>query len=54
ALAWVLAQGRDVVPIPGAKRERWAVQNAGAASIRLTGADLAEIAALPSAMGSWE
>lgn len=54
ALAWVLAQGRDVVPVPGAKRERWAVQNAGAASVRLTEVDLAEIAALPSAMGSWE
>ncbi|MCX4670190.1 aldo/keto reductase [Streptomyces sp. NBC_01381] len=54
ALAWVLAQGPHVVPIPGAKRERWAVQNAGAAAVRLTAADLAEIAALPAALGSWD
>ncbi|MFH8611958.1 aldo/keto reductase [Streptomyces sp. NPDC018029] len=54
ALAWVLAQGRHVVPIPGAKRERWAVENAGAASVRLTETDLAEIAALPAALGSWD
>ncbi|MEU8958155.1 aldo/keto reductase [Streptomyces sp. NPDC048518] len=54
ALAWVLAQGPHVVPIPGAKRERWAVENAGAAAVRLTEADLAEIAALPAALGSWD
>ncbi|MEV7195210.1 aldo/keto reductase [Streptomyces sp. NPDC093510] len=54
ALAWVLAQGRHVVPVPGAKRERWAVENAGAAAVRLTEADLAEIAALPAAQGSWD
>ncbi|MEU7578401.1 aldo/keto reductase [Streptomyces sp. NPDC041068] len=54
ALAWVLAQGRYVVPIPGAKRERWAVENAGAAAVRLTAQDLAEIAALPAALGSWD
>ncbi|MET8685998.1 aldo/keto reductase [Streptomyces sp. NPDC004732] len=54
ALAWVLAQGRHVVPVPGAKRERWAVENAGAAAIRLTERDLAEIAALPPALGSWD
>ncbi|MEU7645781.1 aldo/keto reductase [Streptomyces huasconensis] len=54
ALAWVLAQGRHVVPIPGAKRARWAVENAGAAALRLTGTDLAEIAALPAALGSWD
>ncbi|MEU6991224.1 aldo/keto reductase [Streptomyces sp. NPDC046465] len=54
ALAWVLAQGRYVVPIPGAKRARWAVENAGAAAVRLTERDLAEIAALPAALGSWD
>ncbi|MFF1378043.1 aldo/keto reductase [Streptomyces sp. NPDC058308] len=54
ALAWVLAQDRYVVPIPGAKRERWAVENAGAAAVRLTETDLAEIAALPAALGSWD
>ncbi|MFE0177125.1 aldo/keto reductase [Streptomyces sp. NPDC059002] len=54
ALAWVLEQGRHVVPVPGAKQERWAVENAGAADVRLTAADLAEIAALPAALGSWD
>ncbi|MBT2385355.1 aldo/keto reductase [Streptomyces sp. ISL-11] len=54
ALAWVLTQGRHVVPVPGTKKERWAVENAAAARLRLTPQDLAEIAALPRAMGSWE
>jgi aryl-alcohol dehydrogenase-like predicted oxidoreductase len=54
ALAWVLRQGRHVVPIPGTKRERWAVENARAAGLVLTAADLAEIAALPPPRGSWD
>ncbi|GAA2931026.1 aldo/keto reductase [Streptomyces enissocaesilis] len=54
ALAWVLACGRHVVPVPGTKRERWAVQNARAAALRLTAEDLEEIAGLPSARGSWD
>ncbi|MEV6653234.1 aldo/keto reductase [Streptomyces sp. NPDC051219] len=54
ALAWVLGRGRHVVPVPGAKRERWAVENAGADGVRLTDADLAEIAGLPPARESWE
>ncbi|MET9345212.1 aldo/keto reductase [Streptomyces termitum] len=54
ALAWVLAQGRHVVPVPGTKRARWAVENAGAAGLRLTPKDLAEIEALPAARGSWD
>ncbi|MFD5099387.1 aldo/keto reductase [Streptomyces albidochromogenes] len=54
ALAWVLGRGRHVVPVPGTKRERWAVQNAGAAALRLTPRDLAEIAGLPPARGSWD
>ena len=47
ALAWVLAQGPHVVPVPGTKRERWAAENAEAAGLGLTAQDLAEIAALP-------
>ncbi|MBM3689157.1 MAG: aldo/keto reductase [Actinobacteria bacterium] len=47
ALAWVLAQGEHVVPIPGTKRRRWLEENAAAASIHLSAADLADIAALP-------
>ncbi|MCB5908432.1 aldo/keto reductase [Streptomyces pinistramenti] len=54
ALAWVLAQGRHVVPVPGTKKERWAAQNAKAAELVLDRADLAEIASLPPARGSWD
>ncbi len=43
ALAWVLRQGPHVVPVPGAKRERWAVENAGADRVVLEDRDLAEI-----------
>ncbi|MFC5721228.1 aldo/keto reductase [Streptomyces gamaensis] len=53
ALAWVLARGRHVVPVPGTKQARWAVQNARAAQLRLTGEDFAEIARLPRARQSW-
>ncbi|MFJ3666570.1 aldo/keto reductase [Streptomyces sp. NPDC090106] len=54
ALAWVLAQGPHVVPIPGAKRERWVTENAAAPALRLTAQDLTELAGLPGARGSWE
>ncbi|MFF9167406.1 MULTISPECIES: aldo/keto reductase [unclassified Streptomyces] len=54
ALAWVLAQGRHVVPVPGAKRECWVTENAAAAALRLTPQDMAELAALPAARGSWD
>ncbi|MET8406608.1 aldo/keto reductase [Streptomyces sp. NPDC005195] len=54
ALAWVLSQGRHVVPVPGAKRARWAAENAGAAGLPLTAEDLAEVAGLPGAQGSWD
>ncbi|MEO5988151.1 MAG: hypothetical protein ABIU54_08870 [Candidatus Eisenbacteria bacterium] len=33
ALAWVLAQGEDIVPIPRAKRRRWLAQNVGATAV---------------------
>ncbi|MEU5609258.1 aldo/keto reductase [Streptomyces sparsogenes] len=54
ALAWLLGQGRHVVPVPGTKRARWAVENCAAAELRLTDEDFAEIAALPPAQGSWD
>ncbi|CAL9416157.1 Aldo-keto reductase IolS [Streptomyces sp. enrichment culture] len=54
ALAWVLSRGRQVIAVPGAKRERWVTENAGAAGLRLTDEDLAEIAGLPPAQGSWD
>lgn len=40
ALAWVLAQGEDIIPIPGTKRRTYLEQNAGAADVELTVADL--------------
>jgi aryl-alcohol dehydrogenase-like predicted oxidoreductase len=43
ALAWVLAQGQDIVPIPGTKRRAYLEQNAGALAVRLTGGDLSRI-----------
>ncbi|MCM0621298.1 aldo/keto reductase [Nocardioides bruguierae] len=43
ALAWVLAQGEDVAPIPGTKRVRYLEENVGAAAVSLDEAVLAEI-----------
>ena len=43
ALAWVLAQGDDIVPIPGTKRAQYLDQNLGAADITLTDAELRRI-----------
>ncbi|MEV6026024.1 aldo/keto reductase [Streptomyces sp. NPDC052036] len=52
AIAWVLAQGEDLVPIPGTKRRTYLEQNAGAADVELTKDDLARIdAELPKAAG---
>ncbi|WP_250574113.1 aldo/keto reductase [Nonomuraea sediminis] len=45
ALAWLLAQGDDVVPIPGTKRLKYLEENAAAAGITLTDERLAELAA---------
>ncbi|MFF4751934.1 aldo/keto reductase [Streptomyces sp. NPDC002514] len=54
ALAWVLAQGRHVIAVPGAKRERWVTENAKAPSLTLTSQDLTDLAQLPAAVGSWD
>ncbi len=43
ALAWVLAQGDDVVPIPGTKRREYLEQNAAAVDVELTPDDMARI-----------
>ena len=43
AIAWVLAQGDDVVPIPGTKRRQYLEENAGALEVELTPEDLATI-----------
>ena len=48
ALAWVLAQGEDVAPIPGTKRVGYLEENVGATGVELTTEDLAELeAAVP-------
>jgi len=43
ALAWVLAQGSDVVPIPGTKRRKYLEENVGALAVKLTKEDLRRI-----------
>jgi aryl-alcohol dehydrogenase-like predicted oxidoreductase len=53
ALAWVLAQGQNVVPIPGTKRVKYLDENLGAVRVRLTADDLAQIdAILPAGAAS--
>jgi len=52
ALAWVLAQGDDIVPIPGTKRRRYLEENLAAVDVELTPDDLARIdVGLPKAEG---
>ncbi len=46
ALAWVLAKGPDVVPIPGTKRQRYLAENLDALAVELTPAEIAELDAL--------
>jgi aryl-alcohol dehydrogenase-like predicted oxidoreductase len=43
ALAWVLAQGEDIVPIPGTKRRKYLEENLGALDVTLSKAELARI-----------
>jgi len=52
ALAWVLSRGDDVVPIPGTKRRKYLEENLGAADVKLTAAEAAELtAAIPPTAG---
>ncbi len=52
ALAWVLAQGEDLVPIPGTKRRRYLEDNAAAVDVELSADDLARIdSEVPKAAG---
>ncbi len=46
ALAWVLAQGENIIPIPGTKRRKYLVDNAGSAEVVLTPADLLAMEAI--------
>jgi aryl-alcohol dehydrogenase-like predicted oxidoreductase len=43
AIAWVLAQGKDIVPIPGTKKLKYLEENAGAIAVKLSEAELREI-----------
>jgi aryl-alcohol dehydrogenase-like predicted oxidoreductase len=53
AIAWVLAQGQDLVPIPGTKRRSYLEENAGAVEVELSEDDLARIdAELPPVSGA--
>jgi len=53
AIAWVLAEGEDMVPIPGTKRRTYLEQNAGAVDVVLTDEDKARIEAeLPEVSGN--
>ncbi|HVX83450.1 MAG TPA: aldo/keto reductase [Phycisphaerae bacterium] len=46
ALAWVMAQGKDVVPIPGTKHVTYVEENAGAAEVKLSAEELRELDAI--------
>jgi len=52
ALAWLLAQGRYVVPIPGTKTAKYLADNVAAADLVLGEADLADLNALPAPVGA--
>jgi aryl-alcohol dehydrogenase-like predicted oxidoreductase len=52
ALAWVLAQGEHIVPIPGTKRLRYLEENAAAANLTLTEDDLADLDEAPAPVGA--
>ncbi|TMB28382.1 MAG: aldo/keto reductase [Deltaproteobacteria bacterium] len=55
ALAWVLAQGKDIVPIPGTKKRRYLEENARAIEVKLTPEDLRRIAeAAPKGVAAGE
>ena len=43
ALAWVLAQGEDIIPIPGTKKRKYLEDNVGAIEVELTGDDLTAV-----------
>ncbi|MET9120657.1 aldo/keto reductase [Streptomyces sp. NPDC004528] len=52
ALAWLTAQGPHVVPIPGTKTPKYLADNAGAADVRLSPADLADLDAIQAPVGA--
>jgi aryl-alcohol dehydrogenase-like predicted oxidoreductase len=52
AIAWTLAQGEHVIPIPGTKKRKYLHENTVAVGIDLTASDLAELDAVPAPIGS--
>ncbi|MFE0132902.1 aldo/keto reductase [Streptomyces sp. NPDC059037] len=52
AIAWTLAQGEHVIPIPGTKNPRYLAENVGAAALDLTVDDLADLDGVPAPVGS--
>jgi aryl-alcohol dehydrogenase-like predicted oxidoreductase len=52
AIAWTLAQGDHVIPIPGTKKRRYLHENTVAAGVDLSDDDLAELDAIPPAVGT--
>ena len=46
AIAWVLAQGENIIPIPGTKRRKYLLDNAGAVDVSLSSEDLQRMEAL--------
>jgi aryl-alcohol dehydrogenase-like predicted oxidoreductase len=52
AIAWVLAQGENVIPIPGTKRLRYLEENVGAADVELDADTVARLDALPAPAGT--
>jgi aryl-alcohol dehydrogenase-like predicted oxidoreductase len=53
ALAWLLAQGPDVVPIPGTKRVAYLEENLGAIDVELSSDDLARLDAVTAVGARW-
>lgn len=43
ALAWLLAKGKDIIPIPGTKREKYLVENLGALTLELTSDEIRDL-----------
>ena len=52
ALAWLLAKGDDIVPIPGTKHRKYVEENVGALNVTLSGAELAQIEDVGTAAGA--
>jgi aryl-alcohol dehydrogenase-like predicted oxidoreductase len=52
ALAWLLAKGPDIVPIPGTKHRKYVEENVGALNVKLSGAEVAQLEGVGAAAGA--